>query len=252
MEHQRQSYGGHRVRRPRALRSRRLRYLGAGQYDVRYRRRGAQEMIVRAPRSWRVLVAGTTIALACALGASAASAQKNQGPPNALQGFSQNRDEPVKVRAGSLELREKDKMATFTGDVHVLQGDTEMHCKVLVVFYEEETGERTVKAADPGPGGDRQIHRIEAKGNVVVVQKDQNATGHAATFNMRENTVTLVGDVIVTRGTNVLRSQRLVVDHTSVVSKMDGGRIDGIFQSAPRTSPDPRNAPEIGNNAEKR
>jgi lipopolysaccharide export system protein LptA len=123
---------------------------------------------------------------------------------------------------------------------------------VLVVSYEKETGTRTANAAEPGPGGDRQIHRIEAKGNVVVVQKDQNATGDAATFNMRENTVTLVGNVIVTRGTNVLRGQRLVVDLTSGVSKMDGGRIDGIFQSAPRTSPDPRNAPEKGNTAEKR
>jgi lipopolysaccharide export system protein LptA len=215
-------------------------------------------MIVRAPRSWRVLVAGTTIALACALGASAASAQKNQGPPNALQGFSQNRDEPVKIRAGSLELREKDKMATFTGDVHVLQGDTEMHCKVLVVFYEEETGERTVKAADPGPGGDRQIRRIEAKGDVVVVQKDQNATGDAATFNMRENTVTLVGNVVVTRGTDILRGQRLTVDLTSGVSKMDGGRVDGIFQAGPRNLPDPKggasdksSAAEKGAGAEK-
>ncbi len=161
-----------------------------------------------ATRPWRALVAGTAIALAAALCADDASAQKNQGPPNALQGFSQNRDEPVKIRAASLELREKDKMATFTGDVHVLQGDTEMHCKVLVVFYEEETGGRAVKAADPGPGGDRQISRIEAKGDVVVVQKDQNATGDRATFNMRENTVTLVGNVVVTRGTDVLRGQR--------------------------------------------
>jgi lipopolysaccharide export system protein LptA len=186
------------------------------------------------------------IALACALCASPASAQKNQGPPNALQGFSQNRDEPVKIRAGSLELREKDKMATFTGDVHVFQGDTEMHCKVLVVFYEEETAGRTVKAADPGPGGDRQIRLIEAKGNVVVVQKDQNATGDAATFNMRENTVTLVGNVVVTRGVDILRGQRLTVDLTSGVSKMDGGRVDGIFQAGPRGPPDPR-----GGSAEK-
>ena len=189
------------------------------------------------------------MALACALGAGAATAQKNtgaapaqknQGPPNALQGFSQNRDEPVKIRAGSLELREKDKMATFTGDVHVLQGDTEMHCKVLVVFYEEETAGRTVKAADPGPGGDRQIRLIEAKGDVLVVQKDQNATGDAATFNMRENTVTLVGNVVVTRGIDILRGQRLTVDLTSGVSKMDGGRVDGIFQAGPRNPTDPR------------
>jgi lipopolysaccharide export system protein LptA len=203
-------------------------------------------------------VAGVAgIAAALALGAADAAAQqqqknaqqqqpqqqqKNQGPPNALQGFSQNRDEPVKIRAASLEVREKDKMATFTGDVHVLQGDTEMRCKTLVVFYEEETtpqpsqqasAARPVKAAEPGPGGDRQIRRIEAKGNVVVVQKDQNAAGDAATFNMRENTVTLVGNVVVTRGADVLRGQRLVVDLTSGVSRMDQGRVEGLFQRAP-------------------
>ena len=210
-----------------------------------------------AARLSHARLAGTAVTLACAIWATDASAQKNQnpqnqGPPNALQGFSQNRDEPVKIRAASLEFRDKDKMATFTGDVHVLQGDTEMHCKVLVVFYQEETGARAVKTAEPGPGGDRQIRRIEAKGNVVVVQKDQNATGDAATFNMRENTVTLVGNVVVTRGADVLRGQRLTVDLTSGVSKMDGGRVDGIFQAGPRTPPDPRNSAEKNHTAEKR
>jgi lipopolysaccharide export system protein LptA len=161
----------------------------------------------------------------------------------------------VKIRAAALELREKDKMATFTGDVYVLQGDTEMRCKQLVVFYEQETETqtvKTVKAADPGPGGDRQIRRIEAKGNVVVTQKDQNATGDAATFNMRENTVTLVGNVVVTRGADVLRGQRLVVDLTSGVSKMDQGRVEGLFQSGPRNPPDSKGNPaEKSNTAEK-
>ena len=204
---------------------------------------------------WCRVAGAAAMAAALAFGAADAAAQqqqknaaqqpqpqKNQGPPNALQGFSQNRDEPVRIRAASLEVREKDKMATFTGDVHVLQGDTEMRCKTLVVFYEEETtpqpsqqasAARPVKAAEPGPGGDRQIRRIEAKGNVVVVQKDQNAAGDAATFNMRENTVTLVGNVVVTRGADVLRGQRLVVDLTSGVSRMDQGRVEGLFQRAP-------------------
>ena len=205
----------------------------------------------RRTRNRFALLAVTGIVIACAICGSDAMAQKNQGPPNALQGFSQNRDEPVKIRAATLELREKDKMATFTGDVYVLQGDTEMRCKQLVVFYEEETGTRTVKAADPGPGGDRQIRRIEAKGSVVVVQKDQNATGDAATFNMRENTVTLVGNVVVTRGTDVLRGQRLVVDLTSGVSKMDQGRVEGLFKSGSQSPPDPRNAAEKSNTADK-
>src|SRR6201993_694964 len=127
-------------------------------------RRGTEPMSARATQDWRLLVAGMAIVVTSVICAPDATAQKNEGPPNALQGFSKNRDEPVKIRAASLELREKDKMATFTGDVYVLQGDTEMRCKQLVVFYEEETGRRTADAAAPGAGGDPEIPLIEAKG----------------------------------------------------------------------------------------
>ena len=68
------------------------------------------------------------------------------------------------------------------------------------------------------------------------MQKDQNATGDSATFNMRENTVTLVGNVVVTRGNDILRGNRLVVDLTTGVSRMDGGRVEGLFPSAARAS----------------
>jgi lipopolysaccharide export system protein LptA len=191
-----------------------------------------------APATFRPLLRGPAIGLALAaavaLGAAHAAAQKNQGPPNALQGFSQNRDKPVKIQAASLEVREKDKMATFSGDVQVFQGDTEMRCRSLVVFYEEGAGKNTLKAADPGPRGQQEISRIEAKGGVVVVQKDQHAQGDTAYFNMKENTVTLVGNVIVTRGQDVLRGHRLVVDLTSGVSKMDQGRVEGLFQAGSR------------------
>jgi lipopolysaccharide export system protein LptA len=192
---------------------------------------------MRSGISMHAIVAAVSVALAMALGAAHATAQKNNpGPPNALQGFSQNRDQPVKIQAASFEVREKDKTATFTGDVQVFQGDTEMRCKLLTVFYDEENGGHSLKAAEPGPGGQRQIRRIEAKGGVMVVQKDQYASGDSASFNMRENTVTLVGNVVVTRGQDVLRGQRLVVDLTSGVSKMDQGRVEGLFQAGSRNS----------------
>ena len=161
-----------------------------------------------------------------------ATAQKNQGPQNALQGFSQNRDQPVRIRAASLEVREKDKQATFTGDVHVVNGDTELRCKSLVVFYDEDTGGgKNMKAADPGPSGERSIKRIEAKGQVLVTQKDQNATGETAIFNMKENIVTLIGNVVVTRAGDVLRGPKLTVDLTNGVSKMEGGRVDAFIDT---------------------
>lgn len=186
-------------------------------------------MSTRAARL-RVLMAATAIGAAIAAGGpNAIAQQKNQGPQNALQGFAQNRDQPVRIRSAALEVREKDKLATFSGEVHVINGDTELRCKTLAVFYDDDSGARRAKAIDRAPGGEQQIKRIEAKGGVTVTQKDQNAVGDAATFNPREDTITLIGNVVVTRGGTVMRGQRLTVNLTTGVSKMDQGPVDVLI-----------------------
>jgi len=178
-------------------------------------------------------------AVSAALAMTPLIAQPAKGPPNALQGFSQNRDQPVHIDAATLEVRDKDKVATFRGDVHVTQGDTNLRCKTLVVFYEQDdakddTSKSTLKAASPGPGGQQRIKRLEARGGVVVTQKDQTATGETGVFDMKTNTVTLIGKVLMTQGQNVLRGDRLVVDLTSGVSRVESGkdghdRVQGLF-----------------------
>jgi lipopolysaccharide export system protein LptA len=188
----------------------------------------------------RALLAALVLAVAVTAVHAAPAAPKgaapppNSGPPNALQGFSQNRDQPVKIQAASLEVRDKQKQATFAGDVHLVQGDTDLRCRTLVVFYDEEGGKggNTMQAAQPGPNGSQQIRRMEVKGGVVVTQKESTATGENGVFDMKANTVTLNGNVVVTRGPDVLRGQRLVVDLTSGVSRMEGGRVEGLFQSS--------------------
>jgi lipopolysaccharide export system protein LptA len=193
-------------------------------------------------------------ALLCVLTATDAPAQKNPGPPpnnpapqnqglpNALQGFSQNRDQPVRIQSDNLVVRDKDKMATFTGNVHVIQGDTEMNSKALLVFYVDPSKPgpvpaTTMKAAQPGApagsGDQQQIKRIEATGGVLVTQKEQKAAGDSGTFDMQSNTVTLNGNVVVTHGKDVVRGQRLVVDLNTGVSRIDGGRVDALFGSPP-------------------
>jgi lipopolysaccharide export system protein LptA len=174
-------------------------------------------------------------ALAVAAAPALAIAQSANGVPNALQGFSQNRDKPVQIDAATLEVRDKDKVATFSGDVKVVQGDVTLRCKSLLVFYDQDNNPNNLKTAQPGPGGQQQIRKLEAKGGVTVTQKDQTATGELATFEMRTNTVTLAGNVLVTQGQNVLRGDRLVVDLTSGVSRVEsgkpgqGGRVQGLF-----------------------
>jgi lipopolysaccharide export system protein LptA len=160
------------------------------------------------------------------------AAAASQGPPNALQGFSQNRGQPVQIDAQTLEVRDKEKIATFTGKVHVIQGDTDMRSQSLVVFYESDPkpdGKGTVKASQPGPGGSSDIKRLEALGDVVVTQKDQTATGDKGVFDMRSNTVTLIGNVVVSQCKNVLRGERLIVDLTTGTSRVEGGHVQGLF-----------------------
>ncbi|HZP75833.1 MAG TPA: LptA/OstA family protein [Pseudolabrys sp.] len=162
------------------------------------------------------------------------AAAQTQGPPNALQGFSQNRDQPVHIEAATLEVRDKDQVATFSGNVHVTQGDTGLRCKSLVVYYEQNAKDQKpapataakggMKQAEPGPTGQQQIKRLEAKGGVIVTQKEQTATGDSGIFDMRSNTVTLLGNVVMTQGPNVLRGEKLIVDLTSGVSRVEGGK----------------------------
>jgi lipopolysaccharide export system protein LptA len=156
--------------------------------------------------------------------------QVQQSVPNALQGFSQNKDQPVKIEAASLEVRDKDKVATFSGNVIVTQGDTTMKCKSLVVHYDAESKEgKGMKSAQPGPGGSSSIKKLEALGGVLVTQKDQTATGDKGLFDMKSNSITLSGNVLITQGQNVLRGERLVVDVASGAARVEGGRVSGVF-----------------------
>lgn len=174
-------------------------------------------------------------------GAATASTSTASGPPNALQGFSQNRDKPIQIDAARLEVHDKDKVATFfgdtKGDVKVVQGDVTMRSKVLVVFYEQDDpksgGGKSAKAAAPGPGGSSQIKRLEAKGNVIVTQKDQTVTGASGVFDMKSNTVTMLGGVVMTQNDNVLRGDKLVVDMTTGVSRVEarGGRVNALIKN---------------------
>jgi len=157
--------------------------------------------------------------------------------PNALQGFSQNRDQPIKIEAAKLTMHDKTKEATFTGNVKVIQGDTTMTARTLDVFYESKEAKPTkakMRAATPGPAGSSQIRRLVARGNVVVTQKDQRVSGDTATFETQTNQITMAGDVILTqtRCGNTLKGDRLQVDMTSGVSRVESdNRVIGIFNS---------------------
>jgi lipopolysaccharide export system protein LptA len=181
-----------------------------------------------------IVALGLSAAAVAVQGAAAQTAKQSPLFKNSPQ----NRNQPVKIQAASLEVRDKDKRATFTGNVVVIQGDTEVRCNTLIVHYEGELAKGKSGAAPTATSGkgkskdsNQQIRRMEARGNVVMIQKDQRATGERADFDVRANTVTVIGNVVVTSGESVLRGQQLFVDLTSGVSKMEsgGGRVEALI-----------------------
>jgi lipopolysaccharide export system protein LptA len=176
------------------------------------------------------------LAVATTVGIAALHAQQSNAPPNALQGFSQNRDKPIKITSATLEVRDKDKMATFSGDVHLVQGDTTMRSQTLVVFYDEDAPANPPASGQAATQQNQEIKRVEAKGKVIVVQKDQTATGESGIFDMKSNTVTLVGNVVISQGPNVVKGDTLTVDMTTGVSRIlcakgqEKCRVQGLFQ----------------------
>jgi lipopolysaccharide export system protein LptA len=178
--------------------------------------------------------AAAALALALVASGDAHAQGAMSGVPNAMQGFSQNRDQPIQIEAASLEMRDKKKEATFAGNVKVVQGDTTMTSKSLVVFYDSGPAPATpapaapkgsksgpMQSASPGPGGSSSIRRLEARGSVVVTQKDQVVTGDTAIFDTRANLITMAGGVVLTQCKNVLKGDRLKVDMTTGVSRVE-------------------------------
>src|SRR6516165_3137635 len=109
-----------------------------------------------------------------------------------------DKDAPVQIEAATLEVHDKTKTATFSGNVQVVQGDTAMRCRSLVVFYGQEVGlgdatseVTTGTVSKPplgGAKGAQNVRRIEARGGVTVLTKDQSATGDLGIYDLKTET----------------------------------------------------------------
>ena len=186
---------------------------------------------------------------------------------NTFGGLSQNSNEPIDIESDLLVVHDKQKYATFSGNVKAVQGTTTLRAKELLVHYvggdklapgekkDEVQAPAETKVADaqgaaasaPAAGkagdgtkpnqGDTQITKIEAKGDVIINSKDdQTTTSDWAVYDLPTQLVTVGGNVVLTQGKNVLKGDRLVIDLKTGESRFEntgntaaGGRIRALF-----------------------
>lgn len=147
-----------------------------------------------------------------------------------LTGLKLSGDGPVQIESDKLEVREKDNIAIFTGNVAVVQDKSLLKAGKLVVYYANDGGSATT--------GTSRIERLEASEKVYLKSENQIGTGDAATFNMKTEVLVLTGkQVVLTEGENIATGCKLTVQMNSGQAQLDGcGRVSMVLtpSSAPK------------------
>lgn len=174
-----------------------------------------------------------------------------------FKGFQSDESGPVNVEADQLDVSQKDgqRISTFSGNVTVTRGDSILKAgKIAIYSSDEKVGAAAgakpatkASAATAGLPGAGNFTRIEASGKVYVNSGDQTATGDNAVVDMVAQTVTLLGNVVLSQGPNVITGDRLVWDMETGKARIDqkaGSRIRGVFTpgatpGAPGSAPAP-------------
>lgn len=124
---------------------------------------------------------------------------------------------PVEVAADNLAVDQSDGSAVFTGNVVIGQGEMRLSAETVTVIYAE--------------GGQNRIKTLHAKGKVTLVSGPDAAEAAEATYDVATGHVTLIGNVVLTQGQNVLTGDRMTVDLASGQARVDG-RVRSVLQPA--------------------
>lgn len=200
-------------------------------------------------RAWRSSVAAAVVggalwladrpAHAAAAPVAAPVKRAAAGPGSLLPGA--NSRAPISIDAGKLDYFDKDQKLIYTGDVVAKQGDSTLRATVLTIFLSKQTKPTEGKAAEPPADPDAQasptasssIRRMEAKGPVTVISKDEVGTGDNGSYDKEDNKIVLVGNVTLTQGTNIIKGDQLVYDmttgHAEVSSVKTLSRVRSVF-----------------------
>lgn len=146
-------------------------------------------------------------------------------------------DKPIEIAADALEVLQEKNMAIFSGNVEALQGNIILKAQRMEVYYRNKDNQSAV--ANLGA-----VSRIEVKNNVTLATPAESAKAARGVYNVDKQMITLIGDVMLKRGQNMLRGGQLdynlktqkslltsggTVKNSDGTIKKSGGRVKGVF-----------------------
>lgn len=145
-----------------------------------------------------------------------------------------NDNQPIEITADQLEVVQPNRKAVFRGNVVAVQGNVSLRASTMTVYY---------RTANERSGAMGAIAKIEVNQNVVMATPDETAKADQGIYHVDLKQIQLVGNVVLTRGQNVLKGGRLDYDMRTQKSLLSaagattggggattsGGRVKGVF-----------------------
>jgi lipopolysaccharide export system protein LptA len=149
-----------------------------------------------------------------------------------LQGL-KGKGGPIEITSDRLDAYNEKKMVVFSGNVVATQQDKTIYADTLNIFYKKEPGSQPKPQAKKKPetaGGE--LDRIEAVGNVRIVQLNRIVTGEKAVYFQNEQKIIVTGDPVLKEGENVIKGDRVVVlldENKGIVESSKQKRVTAVI-----------------------
>lgn len=125
-------------------------------------------------------------------------------------------DAPIEVTSDQLNVDQTDGTAVFTGNVVVVQGAFRLTADRVEVEYTK---------TEP-----REIDRMLAFDNVVIVRGAEAAEGNEAVYTLADRVVVMTGDVLLTQEQSAISGDLLTIQLDDGTGVMEG-RVRTILQT---------------------
>jgi len=125
--------------------------------------------------------------------------------------------QPIMIKSNELQADMKSRTATFLGRVVAKQGDITIHAEKLIVRYADRGGE---------------VEKVEAFGNVRIVQENRIGTGQQAVYYRSEGKITLSGSPKVVQGKDTITGREItyfVNEEKSIVTGTPENRVEAVI-----------------------
>lgn len=155
---------------------------------------------------------------------------------SALQARGQERTAgvtPIQIEADRMETSRQGGRVLFSGNTTARQGSLVIHADEMTVVYRADSP-ATNEATAQETGLRSKIEKLEARGNVKIVQDDWIATGDYMNYNAAGRIATLTGNARASQDKNVVTGETIVLyldEGKSVVQKSsrEGERVKALI-----------------------